>query len=129
VSEKHLSPSLVFEAYPNEAQATSNYGMRNTLNVDASTPKDDQKYVARHSSAIETPKAGVRRFVILPLLFPIKARLSKPAVCSQPSQIGKPTTGNHLPIVAKELENDGCAERKRSARWQCEGTNAESRKV
>jgi hypothetical protein len=38
-----------------------------TLKVDASIPKDDQKYVARHLSPIETQKAGERRFVFLPL--------------------------------------------------------------
>jgi hypothetical protein len=40
-------------------------------------------------------------------VFPIKAKLSKPAVCKQSSQIGRPTTGIDPPIVEEELRSDG----------------------
>jgi hypothetical protein len=78
-----------------------------TLKVDASIPKDDQKYVARHSSAIETQKAGERRFVFLPLFLSVEARLSKPAVCNQSPQIGRPTTRIDLSVVEKGLRSKG----------------------
>jgi hypothetical protein len=38
-----------------------------TLKVDASIPKDDQKHVARHLSAIETQKAREERSIFFPL--------------------------------------------------------------
>jgi hypothetical protein len=75
-----------------------------TLKVDASIPKDDQKYVARHLSPIETQKAGERRFVFLPLSLSVKARLSKPAVCNQSLQIRRPTTGINPPVFEEEEE-------------------------
>lgn len=75
-----------------------------------------KKHMARmkkHSSAIETSRQEWKDASFSRFIFPVEARRgearpSKPAVCNQSSQVGRPTTGIDPPVVERGLRSDGC---------------------